>query len=834
MKSDLAMTILQFNATIYFMKKYIPNQIEPKWQKRWEEDKLFSPDMDKAEKPYYSLMMFPYPSAEGLHVGNVYAFTGSDIYSRFKRMSGFDVFEPIGLDGFGIHSENYALKIGEHPMDLSKKTEKRFYDQLHIIGNSFDWKRTVETYKPNYYKWTQWLFLQMYKKGLAYRKKAMVNWCPSCLTVLADEQVISGECERCASKVEQKLLEQWFFRITDYAEKLLGNLEKLDWSEKVKIAQEQWIGKRVGTFIRFKIKDPRFKNEEIEVFTTRGDTLYGATFLVLAPEHPIASKLLNPQVKKYAEEAKKKVQQERMAEEKDKTGVFTGLYAINPLNQEEIPVWVADYAVMGFGTGALFGDAHDERDVIFAKKYGISLKATLITGDKERDERIVSLKECFTGDGILVESGEFTGLTSKEAREKVAQWLAEKGKGGRKVTYHLRDWLISRQRYWGPPIPIIYCDNCGTVPVPEKDLPVELPYVEDFRPTGKGVSPLASDEKFYEVKCPNCGGQAKRETDVSDTFLDSAWYFLRYPSTEFDNVPFAEPRTKKWLPVNMYIGGAEHSVLHLLYSRFITMVLKDLGYLNFEEPFSVFRAHGLVIKNGAKMSKSKGNIVNPDDYIKEYGADTLRTYLMFVGPYSEGGDFNDNAIHGIYKFLQRVWGLQEKLKVKSTKLKVEDLRIMHKTIKKVTEDLSELKYNTAIASLMEWLNYLSAKGKVEKEEYKTYLLLLAPFAPHITEELWSSEAGLGEKYSIHEQSSSTSKHSWPQFDNKYLEEEEISIAIQINGKVRDSLMIQKDIINNREVIEKMAKESAKVSKFLHGQSVKKVIYVPGKIISFVI
>ncbi|TSC86354.1 MAG: leucyl-tRNA synthetase [Microgenomates group bacterium Gr01-1014_7] len=815
------------------MNKYIPSSIESKWQKKWKEDKLFSPDMEVAKNPYYSLMMFPYPSAEGLHVGNMYAFCGSDIHSRFKMMQDLDVFEPIGLDGFGIHSENYALKVNQHPVELSKITEKRFYEQLMMIGNAYDWTRTVETFKPNYYKWTQWLFLQMYNKGLAYRKKASVNWCPKDLTVLADEQVINGACERCGSIVEKKLLEQWFFKITDYTERLLGNLDKLDWSEKVKIAQRMWIGKSEGVMLKFNSED---KAAEVEVFTTALDTVFGVTFLVVSPENPLLQKFIKEdkreRVDQYVKAVKKKTESQRM-ENREKTGVFTGGYVINPLNREKVPVWVADYVLVGYGTGAVMGvPGHDARDHEFAQKFSLKVKPVIKPKDGFKGADVgqdgfwdyPEIKNQFAETSVLFDSAQYSGLTSKEAKQKMSDYIEDNNLGKRQIQYHLRDWLISRQRYWGPPIPIIYCDKCGVVAVPEKDLPVELPYVSEFRPSGKGQSPLATSADFYNVKCPNCGGKARRETDVSDTFLDSSWYFLRYPSVEFDDKPFDKQRVKKWLPVDMYIGGAEHSVLHLLYSRFITMVLHDLGLLQFEEPFSKFRAHGLLIAEGAKMSKSKGNIVNPDDYIKEYGADTLRTYLMFLGPFSEGGDFQDKAIGGSYRFLQRVWALQEKVTDSVILSEAKDLQMMHKTIKKVTEDIEQLKYNTAIAAMMEWLNYLSRKEKVRAEEYKIYILLLAPFAPHITEELWYI---IGESGSIH-------KESWPKFDNKYLEEEEISIPVQVDGKVRDILLIQKDIIDNREVVEKIAMESQKVQKFLQGKSVKKTVYIPGKIISFVV
>ncbi|MBI4096550.1 MAG: leucine--tRNA ligase [Candidatus Levybacteria bacterium] len=919
--------------------KYVPSEIEKKWQRLWEKEKIYSPDLDasaslSAKKPFYNLMMFPYPSAEGMHVGNMYAFTGADVYGRFKRMQGFSVFEPIGLDGFGIHSENYAIKVGTHPVEQAKISEKNFYRQLRSIGNGFDWTRTVETYKPEYYKWTQWLFIQLFKAGLAYRKKAPVNFCPSCKTVLADEQVIDGLCERCNSVAEKRDLEQWFFKITKYADRLLDNLTQIDWAEKVKIAQREWIGRSEGTLIRFNVilnsfQDPgslgnempkrakypkgiRHDNEqEIEVFTTRVDTLFGATFLVLSPEHPIVSVILNSfqnlgslgyeipkQVRDdmgdYVEEAKKKTEQERGAE-KEKTGVFSGLYAINPVNQGKIPVWIADYAVMGYGTGALFGDAHDERDMAFAKKYKIPLKPTLKTENKELDKRIQNLEECFTGEGILFDSGEFSGLTSKEAKKRITEWLNKNKSGGPKTTYHLRDWLISRQRYWGPPIPMIFCPTCakasagkgdaGWQPVPEKDLPVKLPFVEDYKPLGTGKAPLASHPEFYKTKCPNCGGEAKRETDVSDTFLDSSWYFLRYLATEWNDIPFPSnvilnsfqdlgssknemlkpvqhdiEERKRWLPVNMYIGGAEHSVLHLLYSRFITMALKDLGHISFEEPFIQFRAHGLIVKDGAKMSKSKGNVVVPDAYIKKFGADTLRAYLMFMGPYSQGGDFRDSGIEGMSKFLKRIWTLfsagpvpsfppasapsadAQVRAVGSPSSGATRLKMLHKTIKKVTEDIEGLSYNTAIAALMEWYNFLSDQKSVSREELEAFLKLLAPFAPHMAEELFSminADSKTDPRGSAENQWKSIHLQRWPSYDEKYLVASEVIIAIQINGKLRDTIRVQSAILRqaqdkSQKDVEQMARESAKVHNHLKGKKILKVVYVTGKIINFVV
>lgn len=897
--------------------QYHPSSIEPKWQAKWEKERVYQPALKSANNsrmlsgvegasrtPFYNLMMFPYPSAEGLHVGSVYAFGGADVFGRYKRMQGYDVFEPIGLDGFGIHSENHAIKTKSHPIEHAKRTEENFYRQLHSFGNSFAWDNKLETYDPQYYKWTQWLFVQLFKSGLAYRKKSPVNYCPTCKTVLADEQVIDGNCERCNSIVEKRDLEQWYFRITKYADRLLNNIETLNWTDKVKIAQRTWIGRSEGARIEFKTQNSKFK---IEVFTTRPDTLYGATFLVIAPEHSVVNELLNEQlaisnqqlkdIKKYVEEAKMKSEVERVAEGKEKTGVFSGLYAINPVTGDEIPVWIADYVLMGYGTGAIMAvPAHDKRDFDFAKKFDLEIKPVILRPSEASGEVLDSAtpysnnnQEAYTGPGKLVNSGEWDGLQVPQNMGKVLESLEENGIGKPETTYHLRDWLISRQRYWGPPIPMIYCDKCaekgisyasikdegrvekfsassnnndsmlGWFPVPDDQLPVELPYVEDFKPMGTGKSPLANYPEFYQVKCPHCGSDARRETDVSDTFLDSAWYFLRYLAVDWDEMPFPsvefarskkqEARSKEeienwklkiensgkrseFLPVHMYIGGAEHSVLHLLYARFVTMVLHDLGYLDFEEPFSRFYAHGLIIKDGAKMSKSKGNVINPDDYIRKYGADTLRCYLAFLGPFNQGGDFRDTGIEGMNRFLKRVWHLFEGVEVQSAKEQsAEALRQMHKTVKKVTDDLENLRYNTALAALMEWYNYLSQKSKVESqkltsEEGEIYLKLLAPFAPHITEELYQQFFGNPKFSSIHLQ-------SWPTYDEKYLVADTLTVAVQVNGKLRGTVEIPAEQAQDKDVVEELARKDEGVSKFLTGE-VRKVIYIPGKIFNFVV
>ncbi|HXF44165.1 MAG TPA: class I tRNA ligase family protein [Candidatus Paceibacterota bacterium] len=812
------------------MPKYDFGKIEKKWQKYWRENRIYEPDFNNSKNPFYNLMMFPYPSAEGLHVGNMYAFTGADIYGRMKRMQGYDVFQPIGLDGFGIHSENYALKIKAHPMEQAKVSEKRFYKQLEMIGNGFAWEEKLETYDPEYYKWTQWIFVQMFKRGLAYRAKAPVNWCSSCKTVLADEQVVAGRCERCGSFVEKRELEQWFFRITKYAEKLLKNLEKIDWSERVKIAQKNWIGKSEGALIKFPIPNSQISIKEIEVFTTRPDTLYGATFIVISPE--LAKSWMGNdwrapgEVKKYVAKAL----ENRSEEQKEKTGVFTGIYAINPATKEEIPVWVADYVLAGYGTGAIMAvPAHDERDMEFAKKFGLPVSNAPL-----------------------------------EDKDKIIQKV-----GGRKKTqYRLRDWLISRQRYWGPPIPLVFCETCkkraeissskfivskqqrkdfnrgelenpGWVAVPEENLPVELPFVKNFQPKGKGESPLASDKSFYETKCPKCGGKARRETDVSDTFLDSAWYYIRYPSVNAKQdsletrnskleIPWNRKITRRWLPVDLYTGGAEHSVLHLLYVRFIALALHDEGLLDFGpsdapkgEPFPKFRAHGLLIKEGAKMSKSKGNVVNPDEYIKRFGADTLRMYLMFLAPFEYGGDFRDAGILGISRFLERVWKLFSNKRQETKNIDKGLERKIHQTIKKVTEDIESLHYNTAISALMILLNEMEKQKSTSRASLTVFLKLLAPFAPHIAEELWEK---FGNKSSIH-------KEKWPDYDSKLINEETIDLVIQVNGKHRATISVSRGLSEKEAV--KLVLGDKKVKEALGKAKIRKTVFVKNRLINFV-
>jgi len=1151
--------------------KYFPEKIEEKWQKRWLKEKVYEPNFLRAKKPFYNLMMFPYPSAEGLHIGGMRTFTGVDIYGRLKRMQGCDVFEPMGLDGFGIHSENYALKVGKHPMQHAKDSEKNFYRQLAAMGNGFAWEERLETYDPEYYRWTQWIFLQMYKNGLAYRKKAEVNWCPSCMTVLADEQVITGECERCASKVIKKDLEQWFFKITDYADRLLKNLETIDWPEPIKIAQKNWIGKSEGAEIDFELRvqekpnfvllhgykgsakrnfipwlkvelekrgyvvdapelpntnNPKEKEQvdyvlsntsinentiivghslgaivgmkvlerlnrkikglvtvgaatlesfggqkrpwwkdfssdanfgkiikmadfriilsdleednrefrisyqeklaeklsgrlieavgeskhfcakvepaiynallpRIKVFTTRPDTLFGATYVVLGPEHPLLRtnglRIINyKEVEEYIKKAKAKANEDRIATGKEKTGIeLKGIKAINPAHGKEIPVWVADYVLGNVGTGAIMAvPAHDERDFQFAKKFNLPIKkvvagefgqkkpneefrnggagivfdpgsqkyavarwnddgrVSLFAGglngkesvreaiirevkeeggfyDFERVEwidvayahffnkaknvnrfaraeclllilksvkqnsialedhenfevvwlsadeiltewekrnkdggyshymeflregvaraielgydkvsnRVKYIAKPFVGRGFLENSEKFDGVDSETVRWEITKFVG----GERKVQYRLRDWLISRQRYWGPPIPMINCEKCGWQVVPEKDLPVKLPHIKDFRPKGTGESPLAGEEKFYKVRCPKCKSWARRETDVSDTFLDSAWYYLGYLMVSGKwKMKFGDSKfrslLKKWTPADMYIGGAEHAVLHLLYVRFVAMALHDWKFVQFDEPFKKFRTHGLITKDGTKMSKSGGNVVNPDEYINAYGADAMRMYLAFLAPLPQGGDFRDEGIRGITRFLERVWKFaNEKRKTKNEKPQLKtpnDLdKQVHKIIKKVTEDIENFQYNTAISALMILLNQLEEKfEEISEENFNIFLKLLSPFAPYIAEELWQKHFAKSKEFS------SVHKESWPKFDPKLIVEEIFELVIQINGKVRGKVTLSVGV--SAEAAKKAALGIAQIHE--QAQNPRKIIFVSNKLINFVV
>ncbi|MFL5580170.1 MAG: leucine--tRNA ligase, partial [Gemmatimonadaceae bacterium] len=761
---------------------------------------------------------------------------------------GHTVFQPLGFDAFGIHSENFALKVGKHPMELTPRNVANFRRQLERTGLMVDWRCAVDTSSADYYRWTQWVFLQLLKRGLAYKKKAAVNWCPTDKTVLANEQVIAGACERCGTPVEQRVLEQWFFRISEYAPRLLANLDWIDWSETTKTAQRNWIGKSEGAELEFMVPKSGtvaaaatgdspmvMVGTPIKVFTTRADTVFGATYLVLAPEHPAVEEITTDarraEVRAYVERTKKQdLVSRKVATDREKTGAFTGAYAFNPATAQLVPVWVADYVLMEYGTGAIMAvPGHDERDFEFARKFDLPIVRVVAAPGEGAD---APLEAAYTDNeaGILVNSGKFDGLKVPEAKKAVAQWLDSMGQGRAVVNFRLHDWCISRQRYWGPPIPVVYCDDCGMVAVPEKDLPVELPYVENFKPDDTGVSPLARHESWYITPCPECGKPARRETDVSDTFLDSAWYFLRYPSADKPDVPFDAARTKKWLPVNSYIGGNEHAVLHLLYSRFITMVLHDAGHLAFEEPFTRFRAHGLIIREGAKMSKSRGNVVNPDEYMDRWGADAFRTYLMFLGPYEEGGDFRDAGISGVKRFLDRLWASAEESRGQGRALGAAApaapdeavLRKLHQTIRKVGDDTARLSYNTAIAAMMEYMNVLRGGERLpHRDEVLPLVQLVAPFAPHLAEELWERLGGRG----------SVMDAGWPTFDAALAAETAVELVVQVNGKLRGRVKVAKDVTQDAALQAALAEEG--VAKFVTGQP-KKVIFVPGRLLNIVV
>lgn len=788
------------------MNKYDHRKIEKKWQEKWEKEKIYFPDIKSPKNKFYNLWMFPYPSAEGLHAGHAFASTGSDVFGRFMRMQGREVFQPIGYDSFGIHSENYAIKIGEDPHEVVKRTTKHYEEQMRSLGHGYDWTHTVTTSDADYYRWTQWLFVEMFKAGLAYKKTATVNFCPSCKTVLADEQVVTPSaagkgpfdakgnlvkddgreikvCERCGTIVEKRDLDQWFFRITDYADRLLSGLEKIDWSSRVTLAQKNWIGKSHGMLIKFKVED----GGEIEVFTTRPDTLNAVTFIAIADEAL------------YNEESM------------DKIGKPTGKYAIDPLSGRKLPIWRTNYVAPGYGTGVVMGvPAHDERDMEFAKKYHID-------------------------------------IVEKDPDPNLWDEIAKEGFGKKYTNYHLRDWLVSRQRYWGTPIPMIYCEACAKAGRgwlekniakihtsardwdymgwwPEGDLPVRLPIIKDYQPEGTGKGPLANHPDFYEVKCPECGAKATRETDVMDTFVDSSWYFLRYPSVGDTSMAFDRVITKDWLPVDLYFGGAEHAVLHLLYSRFVTKVLHDLKFLAFDEPFLKFFAHGLMIKDGAKMSKSRGNVVNPDEYIAKFGADALRLYVMFLGPMDASPDFRDSGIEGMERFVGRLWKLFNGGKGVLSRNKTL-ISKLNQTIKKVTEDMYNFKYNTAIASIMELVNVMEKQDSVDSESLGVLCRLVAPFVPHLAEEVWVEI--LGQPFSVH-------KAKWPEYDDSLIVSDTVNIIIQINGKVRSQLTLNTQLATDEQGVRKLALEDEKTVKWLGGKDIKKVVFVAGRLINFVV
>lgn len=804
-------------------------EIEKKWQKKWAEDRIYSFDTSRRDKKYYTLEMFSYPSGAKLHVGHWYNFGPSDSFARFKSMQGYEVFEPMGFDAFGLPAENYAIKTGIHPQDSTLKNIATMEKQLQAMGGMFDWDYEVKTCMPDYYKWTQWIFLQLYKAGLAYRKEAPVNWCTSCNTVLANEQVVDGHCERCGSQVVRKNLTQWFFKITAYADELLRDLDKLDWPEKTKAMQRHWIGKSTGGEIEFTCES----GDKFRVFTTRADTIFGVSYVILAPEHPLVDKLTTPdrkaEVEAYKLACSKVSEIDRMSSTREKTGAFTGAYCINPVNGERVPIWIGDYVIYSYGTGAVMGvAAHDERDFDFAKKYGLQIKRVIRSADGSPDDLP------FCEYGVMVNSGKFDGMGSEEGKVAVVKWLEEKGAGELKTNYRLRDWLISRQRYWGCPIPVIHCPHCGEVAVPEEDLPVKLPYNVDFTPDGR--SPLLKSEEFMNCTCPKCGAPARRDPDTLDTFVCSSWYFLRYPDAHNDKQAFDPEIINKMLPVDKYIGGAEHACMHLLYARFFTKALRDLGYLKFDEPFTSLVHQGTILgPDGFKMSKSRGNVVSPDDYVSKYGSDAFRFYLMFGFAYTDGGPWNSSGIESIVKFLERTERIVLKIKdmpAGSKPLSGAEKQLLYTlnyTIRRVSEDMEVFSFNTAIARIMELVNamykYDSECAEKDADLLKDcadkLVLLLAPLVPHIAEELNES---LGKPYPVY-------RRRFPVCEEKWLVKDEYELAVQVNSRIKAKIVVGMGA-DNKE-IEKIALSNEAVAQALEGLTPVKVIVIPKRLVNIV-
>ncbi len=816
--------------------KYNPKEIEPRWQKRWEEERLYHAPDNSPKPKFYHLVMFPYPSGD-LHMGHWYNYSPFDAYGRFMRMQGYNVMQPIGFDAFGLPAENAAIKRGVQARTWTLANVENMRKQLRMMGAGWDWEREVVTCLPDYYKWTQWLFLQFYKHGLAYRTKAPANWCPGCNTTLANEQVLpNGTCERCGSIVERREIDQWLLRITAYAEELL-NFDEIEWPEKTVTMQRNWIGRSEGAELRF-YTEIEGRREEIPVFTTRPDTIYGATFFVLAPEHPWVEKITTPEqraaVEAYVEQTRRMTEIERMSTEKEKTGVFTGGYVTNPVSGEKVPVWIADYVLMGYGAGAIMGvPAHDQRDFEFARKFGIPI-VEVIRPEGEEPSNPETWTEARVAQGTMVNSGPFTGTPGEEAIAKVTRYLEEQGIGKFMVTYRLRDWLISRQRYWGAPIPIVYCPEHGTVPVPEEQLPVWLPENVQFKPTGE--SPLRYEPEFLNTTCPICGGPATREADTMDTFICSSWYFLRYADAHNNEQAWSMEKIARWLPVDQYVGGAEHAVMHLLYARFFVKALRDMGYLNFNEPFKRLYHQGMVLgADGQKMSKSRGNVEAPDRYVEKYGADTVRLYMMFIGPFDQGGSFIPENLEGVWRFLNRFWSLVTDSWVTGSVSSEETAesraieRLRHKTIQRVTEDLREFRFNTALAALMEANNIMLkqqhepvARTATYRRMLETMMQLLAPMAPHITEELWHLTGHTG---SIH-------VTEWPTYNEALVQDETFTLVLQVNGKVRERIEVPTTI--SEQEARALALSNARVASFIGESTVQKVIYVPGRLVNVVV
>ena len=798
--------------------KYDPKAIESKWQEKWEDTGIFHASNTSDKPKYYTLVEFPYPSGQGLHVGHPRPYTALDIVSRKRRMQGYNVLYPIGWDAFGLPTENYAIKNHVHPAEVTKQNIARFKKQIQSLGISFDWSREINTTDPEYYKWTQWIFLQLLKHGLAYKKEMAVNWCTSCKCVLANEEVVNGVCERCGSEVVRKVKSQWMLKITEYAQRLIDDLEQVDYPERVKAQQINWIGRSTGAEVDFNTT----AGDKLTIYTTRPDTLYGATYMVVSPEHPYlekwADKLNNmDEIRAYQAEAARKSDFERTEVVKEKTGVrLDGVSAINPLTGREIPIFISDYVLVSYGTGAIMAvPAHDTRDWEFAKKFNLPIIEVVKGGDVEKE----AFTDCETG--IMVNSGILDGLTVEEAKKRIIEHLTEKGIGHEKVNFKLRDWVFSRQRYWGEPIPVVYCEKCGWVPLPEDQLPLTLPDVKSYEPTDNGESPLAHMTDWVNTTCPHCGGPARRETDTMPQWAGSSWYFLRYMDPHNDKAPVSKEALEYWNRVDWYNGGMEHTTLHLLYSRFWHKFLYDIGVVPTSEPYAKRTSHGMILgDNGEKMSKSRGNVVNPDDIVNEYGADTMRLYEMFIGDFEKAAPWNINSLRGCRRFLDRYWNLQDVLVEGGLRPEMET--VFHKTIKKVTEDIESLKFNTAIAALMALLNDVADKGSITKEELKIFTLLLNPFAPHITEEVWAVNA-LGEGLA--------SVAQWPAYDEAKCKDATVEIVVQINGKLRARMQVAADISKDDAIA--AAKADAKIAAEIDGKRILKEIYVPGKLVNIV-
>lgn len=798
------------------MGKYDHQKIEAKWQERWEKTRAHEAKDTPARDKFYCLDFFPYPSGEGLHVGHWRGYVLSDIIARYQKLKGKNILHPMGYDAFGLPAENAAIKANSHPRIFTDKAIERFRKQLRQIGAMYDWGRELNSSDPSYYRWTQWLFLKLYKNNLAYRKKAPVNWCPSCQTVLANEQVTNGECERCGTNVTKKELTQWFLRITQYADRLLANLDNLDWPKRTKTLQQNWIGKSDGAMVKFQIANTKF---HIDVFTTRPDTLYGATFMVLAPEHPIVQQITTQEnidtVQKYIQKTRQESELFRESADREKTGVFTGAYAINPVNDAKIPIWIADYVLIHYGSGAVMSvPAHDARDFEFATKFKLPITQVISLDGKVNKKQLPYIEP-----GINLNSGPYSGQDSDKAKQKITQDLKNQGLADFATNFRLRDWLISRQRYWGAPIPIVYCQKCGEVPVAEKELPVLLPNDVEFKPTGE--SPLKQSQKFLETSCPKCGGQANRETDTMDTFVDSSWYFLRFTDPKNTQEFASQKDINAWMPVDLYIGGIEHATMHLLYARFISLALHDLRMVNFDklgEPFKKLFNIGLIYLHGARMSKSKGNVVNPDELVNKFGSDALRGYEMFVGPVDQDSEWQVSGVVGIYRFLEKLWQFFNRAK-KEKESSLKNKQIINQAIKKVTEDIENFRVNTAIATLMSTLNEI--EDDISNNDLQALAVIASPIFPHLAEEIWSN---MGNKELIF-------KQSWPKPNPEYLKKTKVKIAVEVNGKLRDIIEIEKE--SSQSQIETQAK-TAKVKKQIKGRKIDRVIYVPGKIINFVL